>query len=258
MKPLIPDGNTVAIDGQALVESGNSAALRDARPLSVTTPHGIALDIDLLAFDIEAFTTEAFAASGITCPPSVLRSVRKRQAEFYFGRVAARNALGALGIQAFDVDIGASRQPLWPMGVTGSISHTHAYAAAVALRLGECSGVGIDLEHMAGPDASAALSATVVDAEELRYLGTLTEVCPANMLLTLAFSAKESLFKAAFGAVGRYFDFSAARVFLMNREQGIIRLQLTETLCDSFVSGQVCEVGFSFIKSDLVMTYFSW
>jgi enterobactin synthetase component D len=226
--------------------------------LSISTPAGIALSVYMLAFDIEKFSVDAFAAGGIACPPSVARSVRKRQAEFYFGRMAARQALGALDIAALDIGVGASREPLWPAGVIGSISHTHVYAAAVALRRGECSGVGIDLEHMAGPEASAALSAATVDASELHYLETLTHQLPISNLLTTTFSAKESLFKAAFNEVGRYFDFSAARVFLVDLQRGIVRLRLTETLCSAFVCGQVCEIGFCLLGADVVLTYFAW
>lgn len=226
--------------------------------LSITTPADVALSIHLHAFDIEKFSMEAFVTAGIACPPAVARSVHKRQAEFYFGRLAARQALDALGISAAEVGIGASRQPLWPVGVIGSISHTHTYAAAVVLPHGKCSGIGIDLEHIAGPDAAAALSATTVSAEELDYLEALAGVLPLNTLLTTVFSAKESLFKAAFNVVGRYFDFSAAHVILVDPQQGIIRLRLTETLCDAFVYGQMCEIGFCFIEPDTVLTYFAW
>lgn len=258
MKLVVPDSSVPAIDDLGMVEHERSAALRGMRRFSISTPAGIALRVYLLAFDIETFSFEAFAASGIACPPSVARSVSKRQAEFYFGRLAARQALEALGARVLDVGIGTSRQPLWPVGVIGSISHTRTDAAAVALRLGECSGVGIDLEPIAGPDACAALSATVVDKDELIYLEALADAWPISTLLTTVFSAKESLFKAAFGVVGRYFDFSAARVCLVDPEQGIIRLRLTETLCDAFVREQICEIGFCFIKQDVVLTHFAW
>lgn len=230
----------------------------DIRHLSLTAPNGLALDVCLLPFDIESFCVDAFATSGIACPPSVARSVLKRQAEFYFGRLAARHALQGLGIGAFDVGIGASRQPLWPAGIVGSISHTRTEAAAVALRQSECSGVGIDLETIADSDACAALSSTVVDAEELGYLRTLAGAWSINTLLTAAFSAKESFFKGAFNAVGRYFDFSAAQLFQVDRERGIIRLRLRETLCDAFESGQVCEIGLCFIKPDVMLTHYAW
>ena len=238
--------------------SEHSAALRDMQCFSVTTPNAAVLSVYLCTFDIEQFSTEAFVTSGIAYPASVARSVNKRQAEFYYGRLAARQALEALGIPAFEVAIGASRQPIWPAGAIGSISHTHTHAAAVALRRSDVSGVGIDLEHIARPDATAALSATTVDAGELQYLEALTHLLPISTLLTATFSAKESLFKAAFNEVGRYFDFSAARVFLVDPDAGIIRLRLTETLCSAFVCGQVCDIGFCFLGADVVLTYFAW
>jgi len=251
MKFVTSDSSAPAIDN-------DSAALHDMRCLSVSTPKGVPLSVYLGTFDVEKFSMAAFAAAGIACPPGVARSVHKRQAEFYFGRLAARQALNALGISGFDVRVGEARQPMWPVDVIGSISHTHTYAAAVALRRGECSGVGIDLEHMAGPDAAAALASTIIDAEELRYLQTLNRVLPINTLLTAVFSAKESLFKAAFNEVGRYFDFSAVRVFLIDPEAGFIRLRLTETLCGAFVDGQVCEIGFCFPEAGTVLTSFVW
>lgn len=257
MKLVISDSTAPAVDDHGMVERQRSA-LHDMRRLLVNMPSGIELSVYLGCFDIEKFSTEAFASAGIACPPGVARSVHKRQAEFYFGRLAARQALGALDIPGFDIGVGAARQPIWPVGVVGSISHTHTYAAATAMRRGACSGVGIDLEHLAGPDAAAALASTTVDAEELRYLETLVHRLPINTLLTATFSAKESLFKAAFNEVGRYFDFSAARVFLVDPEAGIIRLRLAETLCKAFVEGQVCEIGFCFLGTDVVLTYFTW
>lgn len=222
------------------------------------TSHGAELPIHLTSFDVTSFTAELFAINGIACPPRVARSVHKRQAEFYFGRLVARKALSELGIVESEVRVGASREPVWPSGAIGSISHTHALAAAAVLPAGKCSGVGIDIEHVVGEDASVALKATVVSLEELAYLETLVGVLPLNALLTIAFSSKESLFKSAFNEVGRYFDFSAARVVHLDMERGIVSLELTETLCDTFFMRRVCDIGFCFIDPNIVLTYFVW
>jgi enterobactin synthetase component D len=154
--------------------------------------------------------------------------------------------------------VGASREPVWPSGIIGSISHTHALAAAAVMPASECSGVGIDIEHVAGEDTSAALKATVVNLEELAYLETLVGLLPLSASLTTVFSAKESLFKSAFSAVGRYFDFSATRVVRLDMERGVLSLELTETLCDTFFLQRVCNIGFCFIDRNIVLTYFVW
>src|ERR1700679_1440183 len=94
--------------------------------LFVRGSNGVTLPVHLITFDIEYFCPEAFAATGIACPPSVARAVRSRQAEFFFGRLAARSVLAALNAPPGEVSVGASREPVWPPGIVGSISHTHA------------------------------------------------------------------------------------------------------------------------------------
>jgi 4'-phosphopantetheinyl transferase EntD len=226
--------------------------------LSMPTSHGVELPIYLASFDITSFNTELFAMNGIACPAGVARSVHKRQAEFYFGRLVAGKALGELGIVETEVRVGDSREPVWPSGIIGSISHTHALAAAAVMSAGACKGVGIDIEHVVGEKTNAALKATVVSLDELAYLESLVGMLSLNALLTIVFSAKESFFKSAFNEVGRYFDFSAARVAHLDMERGLLSLELTQTLCDTFVNGRVCNVGFCFIDADIVLTHFVW
>ncbi|WP_250626791.1 4'-phosphopantetheinyl transferase family protein [Pinirhizobacter soli] len=211
-----------------------------------------------MSFDMASFNAEFFAINGIACPANVARSVHKRQAEFYFGRLVARHALRELGVVETEVRVGASREPVWPPGIVGSISHTRTLAAAAVVPAGECSGVGIDIEQVVGEDASVALKATVISSEELFYLQTQTGVLSLNALLTIAFSAKESLFKSAFSEVGRYFDFRAARVVHLDMERGMLSLELTEALSDTFFLRRVCHIGFCFIDPNAVLTYFVW
>ncbi len=237
-----------------------STALRSARRylLDDGTP------LYALGFDAERFHSQAFAAAAIACPDSVARSVRKRQAEFLFGRPAARlalrKALGPAQAQA-EIAIGASREPRWPAGSLGSISHSVGCAAAVALRTGQTRGIGIDLERLLAPAAREAVLSMAIDAQEADLLAAAADAqWPHDALLTALFSAKESLFKAAFGAVGRYFDFAAARVCAVDLAQQRLRLQLTETLCAQFVEGQFCDIGFARLDLDpqLVLTHYTW
>ena len=124
--------------------------------------------------------------------------------------------------------------------------------------VGDCRGVGIDIEHVVGEKPSVALKATVVSAEEIAYLETLVGVLPLNTSLTILFSAKESLFKSAFHDVGRYFDFSAARIVGLDMDGGMLSLELTQALSDTFFVRKVCNIGFCFIDPDIVLTSFVW
>ncbi|WP_052690036.1 4'-phosphopantetheinyl transferase superfamily protein [Xanthomonas sp. GPE 39] len=216
----------------------------------------------LLGFDAAQFDPGAFAAMTIACPDSIARSVRKRQAEFLFGRLAARLALqevlGPAQAQA-DIAIGATRAPCWPAGSLGSISHCDDYAAAIAVAANTRQGVGIDLERMIAPSARAALLSIAIDADEAARLAKAADAqWSHDLLLTALFSAKESLFKAAYGAVGRYFDFSAARLCDIDLARQRLHLRLTETLCAQFVAAQVCEIGFARLSPELIFTHYAW
>src|SRR5208282_5779110 len=57
------------------------------------------------------------------------RSVPKRAQEFAAGRVCARRALAELGVVDFPLRVGEDREPLWPEGTVGSITHTTGFCA---------------------------------------------------------------------------------------------------------------------------------
>lgn len=200
----------------------------------------------------------AFAAYGIVCPLSIVRSVPHRKKEFLYGRRAAVSALAAIGVRAVDIPIGPSREPVWPPGIIGSITHNQHYVAAVALRRGHYSGVGIDLETVGSAEHEQALLEIVVSPAEATYLRTLVGPHSLATLLTIVFSAKESLFKGAFPSVGRYFDFSAARVTYVDLEKKSVMLVLWETLSADFRQSDICTVQYEFIRDDTVLSSFAW
>jgi 4'-phosphopantetheinyl transferase EntD len=54
-------------------------------------------------------------------------SVEKRWREFAAGRSCARKALAASGHAPVAVLQGAGREPVWPQGIVGSITHCSTY-----------------------------------------------------------------------------------------------------------------------------------
>lgn len=117
------------------------------------------------------------------------KSGKKRQAEHLAGRIAAVHALREFGEKTVP-GIGDRRQPLWPDGLYGSISHSGNTAVAVV----STTPVGIDIEDVFTPYLAENIAHEVATADELAVLrnGPL----PFTLGLTLAFSAKESLYKA--------------------------------------------------------------
>ncbi|MNE68057.1 phosphopantetheinyltransferase component of enterobactin synthase multienzyme complex [compost metagenome] len=94
------------------------------------------------------------------------------------------------------------------------------------------------------------ISATIVDRQEARYFGTQG---PFEHMLTLAFSAKESLFKAIYPQVGGYFDFDAARLVEVHWPSGRLVLRVTQDLSTSIRAGMLFEGHFQ-MWADAVFT----
>lgn len=212
----------------------------------------------VIPIDGAAVTATSFIQYGIVHPPAIARSVPHRQKEFLYGRRAAAHALAAIGIRASEIPIGASREPVWPRGIIGSITHNRHFVAAIAVVRGHYSGVGIDIESVSSGDSLQALLEIVVAPAEVDYLRTLAGPVSLATLVTLVFSAKESLFKGAFPSVGRFFDFSAARVSRVDLERKCVQLVLWETLSDDFQQADLCTIQFDFIRDDTVLTSFAW
>jgi 4'-phosphopantetheinyl transferase EntD len=134
-------------------------------------------------------------------------AVESRMREFKTARTCARRALRRLGAPAITILRGSNREPLWPPGVVGSITHCLGYrAAAVAMQL-EVLTVGIDAEiHGALP--SGVLDQVCVDRERAWLEGAPRGLHWDRLL----FSVKESVYKAWFPLTGRWLGFEETMV----------------------------------------------
>lgn len=129
----------------------------------------------------------------------VAQAVAKRQQEFAAGRRLAHE-LGVPG----PLLVGATREPLWPAGIVGSITHCETLAAVAIAR---CPGLlGIDVEP-AGPLPEGLRELVLTDAE--RTFGPVEAM--------IVFSAKEAVYKAIHARVRRFVDFSEVVVELDGR-----------------------------------------
>ena len=210
----------------------------------------------VLPFELAEGEAAHFARHGIACPPAIARSVPKRRAEYLAGRLAALAALAEAGVTADDLAIAPSRAPMWPAGCTGSITHAAGIAAAVALRADALRGVGIDIERIAVAGALEAIVRSVVDAAERGALGALADRLGEAMALTIAFSAKESFYKATAATVGRVFDFSALKIVGVNEE--VIVAETSEALAAALPQGTRFELGYSLLDETTVITSCAW
>ena len=141
---------------------------------------------------------------------TVARAVPKRQREFAAGRRCAREALATLGFPPAPLPRGPGGAPVWPVGVLGAITHCDGYVAAVAVRTGTVTALGVDAEP-ARPLPPGVLNEVSLPSERAHLAG-LTAAGPAVAWDTLLFSAKESIYKAWFPSAGCWLDFTSAEV----------------------------------------------
>jgi enterobactin synthetase component D / holo-[acyl-carrier protein] synthase len=139
--------------------------------------------------------------------PLVAKAVGKRRAEFTTVRTCARIALSELGVPPTPVLSGPKREPLWPAGIVGSITHCDGYRAAAVARSSRWASIGIDAEpHTALPDG---ILDRVSGPAERERLGRLPPGVHWDRLL---FSAKESVYKTWFPLAGRWLGFTDAEL----------------------------------------------
>jgi 4'-phosphopantetheinyl transferase EntD len=128
-----------------------------------------------------------------------------RQGETQAGQACTRRVLAALGRPPAVVGRTPDRRPIWPDGVTGSLTHAAGFACAVAGRTSHFRAIGVDIEQVERVDA--AVADYVCREDERRHHAGLPD--PASSLWpAIAFSAKEALYKALPGAAEARLDFA--------------------------------------------------
>ena len=131
-----------------------------------------------------------------------------RRREFVTARRCARQALGRLGMPPVAIRTGAHREPLWPAGVVGALTHCRGYRAAAVARSADLVAVGIDAEPDEPlPDGVLRLLLGPGDDRVLAGLAAAGLPGHADRLL---FSAKEAVYKAWFPLTGRWLGFPDA------------------------------------------------
>lgn len=175
---------------------------------------------------------------GIVVPEALAGAVLKRRVEFAAGRFCARAALrrSSPALGNVPVGLGENREPCWPDGVVGTISHTAGCVAAAVARSDRVGGLGLDLERWMDPEAPVRIGEMIAVDGELATLASHTGWCPSDVL-TLVFSAKESVYKCLYPRVRRYFGFHCARIEHVDPGRGVFVARLEEALGVGLAAG---------------------
>jgi enterobactin synthetase component D len=186
---------------------------------------------------------------GIKLPPPLIKARAVRQAEYLGGRFVALKALAQAGY-AGPPEIGtrSDRSPIWPAGFVGSITHTLGYVSAVVAKAEEILALGLDSERILDESAARDVQAEALGADEMKLLGG--SGLTMNQYVGVIFSAKESLFKALYPLVQKYFEFNVAEAIEIS--PGEIRFRLRSDLGGGWKSG--AEVRAKFIIDERIHT----
>lgn len=130
------------------------------------------------------------------------RAVDKRRREFAAGRAVAHQAMRDLGHPPMAVPVSEKRAPIWPQGLTGSISHTQGCAMAAVAYTNEYAGLGLDVEE--DTPLKPELWDAICSASEQDWIRSQKN--PGQMG-KLIFSAKEAAYKCQYGLSETYFGF---------------------------------------------------
>lgn len=137
------------------------------------------------------------------------RSTATRAGDFRRGRCAAHEALRRIGRDDGPILRGSHREPLWPAGVVGAVTHAAGRAIAVVATEQDAGGVGVDIEVRSR--VFPELARQVAHGNERTRLEALPARAREAAVLEL-FAAKEAIYKALFPRVQRYFGFDAVQL----------------------------------------------
>ena len=173
---------------------------------------GLALLRPLLGAEVAVAATDPRSAGNRALPEEadeLPRATVKRRRDFAAGRVAAHRAMRGLGGPVGPVRIGSDRAPVWPEGLTGSISHCETACLAAVARSDRVRALGVDVEEDAGLETD--LVATICSETERAWLSGLARA-QAGRMARLIFSAKECAYKCQYGQSRTLFGFEMLEI----------------------------------------------
>lgn len=140
---------------------------------------------------------------------SVSHCAPQRVDHFTGGRLCAQRALAALGVRGFSLLSAPSRLPIWPATLTGSITHTQGYSAAVVAPRALFRSLGLDSEVVRA--VHAQLWPRILSASELACVQQLP-AAQREAAAALIFAAKEAFYKCQYPLTRQWLGFQDVQI----------------------------------------------
>ncbi len=188
-----------------------------------------------LSYPRPDFDLSWFSSLEICEPEFIQRANSNRLAEYVTGRYCAALAIRKLSGIWHNHIPSHERRPLWPKGIIGSITHSGNISHCVVAAQSDYSALGIDCEKInLSVSQCIELMDQVLQSDEL-------SVFPSQMAASsqfyLAFSAKETVFKAFDPFIRQIYDFNKVRLTSIDPDAG----KFTYTYRDPFPENLNCE-----------------
>ena len=201
---------------------------------------------DVLARLFPPFTRGVVARTGGDCQSdhpeeraTVAAAVERRRQEFLCGRACAHAALRAIGLDRGPIGVGPGRQPRWPPGAVGSISHAGDWSGAVVARAADAWALGFDIEVL-DPPLTPEVERLVLTPSELRARPLDHPL--GGHAAKIAYSVKESVYKCLFPPTGWRLSFEDVTVEL-DLDAPCARARVDERFRHPRVAVSALEVG---------------
>ncbi|WP_457968143.1 4'-phosphopantetheinyl transferase family protein [Acinetobacter calcoaceticus] len=194
----------------------------------------------------------AFIKYGIEIPEQILRSMKRRRKEFFFGRLCAKDAISQVMPKLLgQIAICNDRRPQFPLGLSGSITHTENFAAAVCILEKEGS-IGLDAEPLIANNLVSRLKDWVATSKELELAKSVGMTLSQS--LTIIYSVKEALFKALYPQIFKVLDFHDSELVGFNEDLTQVVLRLSPYIDWDFPETQF--IGHLILTETIVKTLF--
>lgn len=169
-------------------------------------------DLDVLPTIFSQYFTADFVGNDVLTlneKLAVSQFSGKRLKDFSTGRYCARKALANLGVGNAEILMSDDKQPIWPTGYVGSISHSSKLAGAVAAKSSHAKSIGLDIETIG--KIKPEMWPLLYTETESKFLNSFTgEELP--YYTTLLFSFKEAFYKLQFPLTKTFLEFTDVEI----------------------------------------------
>jgi len=167
--------------------------LHDVTPLAYHGFKGIALTAE---YDQDLFEPLLFDQLGIERPPAIASTDLPRQASYLAGRRLLKEAFFARKFPVnAPIGIGRNGEPLWPVGIKGSISHNQGWVCCAVSTFSSYAGVGINVLPMLTQTNYHQVERQVLSAQEQELYRYVSLSLSPEEWLSVVYSAKVTVFK---------------------------------------------------------------